>query len=164
MQLAKFIFSPLLRSRRLLSSDPTGISRDHRGEHVLPSTLWHFCLTFFLSTIIDAHGSSIQYQHPSPEPESFVFGELNQPFAPSDRRNAKKILAETDHDYHHHERGLSSVRRTLINSWREVSEHTVHHTHSWIFTLTSRGTGESNHHLPNGGMFYGSCLGTSRPD
>jgi len=67
--------------------------------------------------------------HPSPAPESFVFNELNQPFAPSDRRSAQEIMSETEHDFHHHAKGLPSVRRALLNSWRDISDHTMHHSH-----------------------------------
>lgn len=68
-------------------------------------------------------------QHPSPAPETFVFNELNQPFAPSDRRSAKEIMSETDHDYHHREKGMASVRRALLNNWRDITDHTSHHAH-----------------------------------
>lgn len=54
----------------------------------------------------------------------------NQPFAPADRRSAHDILKEGGGEYRlpeHHdgpELGLASIRRTLVNSWREVDKTT----------------------------------------
>lgn len=54
----------------------------------------------------------------------------NQPFAPSDRRSAHDILKEGGGEYRlpeHHdgpEPGIASIRRTLVNSWREVDKTT----------------------------------------
>ncbi|KAI0795469.1 Bestrophin, RFP-TM, chloride channel-domain-containing protein [Abortiporus biennis] len=62
--------------------------------------------------------------HTVPEPDSFMFTEWNQPFAPADRRSAKAMMFDTDHDYHGPETGMASIRRTLLKSWREVDQAT----------------------------------------
>lgn len=63
-------------------------------------------------------------QHPSPEPESYIFSSFNQPFAPADRRHTEEIMRDLSHDYHADMDGISmaSVRRTLLKSWREVTD------------------------------------------
>ncbi|KAF8991760.1 Bestrophin, RFP-TM, chloride channel-domain-containing protein [Cyathus striatus] len=58
-----------------------------------------------------------------PEPASFVFSPLNQPFAPSDRRAAAQLVA-TGGEYRtpedNCEPGDNSIKRTLVKSWKEV--------------------------------------------
>lgn len=60
--------------------------------------------------------------HSSPDPSTFIFSAWNQPFAPGDRRTAEEMIADVEHDYHKDEpgAGLDSVRRTLLQSWRDV--------------------------------------------
>lgn len=61
--------------------------------------------------------------HTNPNPTDFVFSPLNQPFAPADKRSAEEIMAlgteyvgpEVDA-----RPGMSSIRRTLVKSWRNV--------------------------------------------
>jgi predicted membrane chloride channel (bestrophin family) len=60
--------------------------------------------------------------HPALDPTSFIFSQWNQPFAPGDRRTAQDILAHVDHDYHSEDAGIDSVRRTMLKSYKEVSE------------------------------------------
>ncbi|KAF9455764.1 UPF0187-domain-containing protein [Collybia nuda] len=65
----------------------------------------------------------------NPEPSSYLFGIWNQPFAPSDRRSAHDIVkhgAEYRLPDHHDgpEPGMASIKRTLVNSWREVDRTT----------------------------------------
>ncbi|KAJ3504291.1 hypothetical protein NLJ89_g8011 [Agrocybe chaxingu] len=77
----------------------------------------HFCLTVQRELhLITAH--------PCPNPSDFLFSTLNQPFAPSDRRNAKEL---TDNDSVYRlpdetavEPGLASLRRTLVKGWKDV--------------------------------------------
>ncbi|CAA7268302.1 unnamed protein product [Cyclocybe aegerita] len=77
----------------------------------------HFCITIQRELhLITAH--------PCPNPSDFLFSTLNQPFAPSDRRNAKEL---TDNDSVYRlpnetgvEPGLASLRRTLVKGWKDV--------------------------------------------
>ncbi|GJE86689.1 Bestrophin, RFP-TM, chloride channel-domain-containing protein [Phanerochaete sordida] len=62
--------------------------------------------------------------HTTPDPESFIFTEWNQPFAPADRRNAKEMLSDIEHAYHGLDTGVHHIRRTLIKSWADVDEMT----------------------------------------
>ncbi|TCD62726.1 hypothetical protein EIP91_006524 [Steccherinum ochraceum] len=62
--------------------------------------------------------------HTTPDLDEFVFTEWNQPFAPADRRTAKDMMADANHDYHGPETGVHSIRKTLLKSWREVDEAT----------------------------------------
>ncbi|KAF5318581.1 hypothetical protein D9619_010751 [Psilocybe cf. subviscida] len=59
----------------------------------------------------------------APDPSSFVFSPLNQPFAPADRRNALE-LTENKTEYRHPTdnvpAGLASLRRTLVKGWKDV--------------------------------------------
>lgn len=61
--------------------------------------------------------------HTNPNPSEFLFTFENQPFAPSDRRNAHE-LTKTDMAYHlpdeSVEPGLASIRRTLVKGWKAV--------------------------------------------
>jgi len=62
--------------------------------------------------------------YPAPDPSSFIFSPLNQPFAPADRRSAKDLI-EGDSAYRHPEAsdvapGLDSIRRTLVKGWKDV--------------------------------------------
>lgn len=58
-----------------------------------------------------------------PNPGDFIFSNLNQPFAPADRRSAKE-LTESNTTYHLPneavEPGFASLRRTLVKGWRDV--------------------------------------------
>ncbi|KAJ8089642.1 hypothetical protein PM082_014902 [Marasmius tenuissimus] len=69
--------------------------------------------------------------HCSPEPEEFMFSPWNQPFAPADRRTAEDILNHTRETeaYHHPENtgvepGIMSLRRTLLQGWKDVDVRT----------------------------------------
>jgi len=64
--------------------------------------------------------------HTTPDPDSFIFTEWNQPFAPADRRNAKEMLEDVNHSYHGIDTGMHSIRQTLLKSWRDVDEVTRH--------------------------------------
>jgi ion channel-forming bestrophin family protein len=63
--------------------------------------------------------------HPAPDPSEFVFSMWNQPFAPHDTRNAKMILDDEDHEYHHPTDGMDSIRRTMLKNWKAVHETTL---------------------------------------
>jgi len=58
-----------------------------------------------------------------PDPADFLFNELNQPFAPADRRTAKDL---TDKDTVYRlpnetvEPGFASLRHTLVKGWKDV--------------------------------------------
>jgi putative membrane protein len=75
--------------------------------------------------------------HTSPDPDAFVYSAWNQPFAPSDRRTAEQLIGHDSNDPNNTneysvdgldtEKGLPSIRRTLLRSWREVDELTRHH-------------------------------------
>ncbi|KAI0691844.1 UPF0187-domain-containing protein [Cytidiella melzeri] len=67
--------------------------------------------------------------HTSPDPESFIFTEWNQPFAPADRRSAKEMMEDVEHSYHGVDTGVHHIRQTLLRSWRDVDEVTRHYTH-----------------------------------
>ncbi|KAF9525416.1 Bestrophin, RFP-TM, chloride channel-domain-containing protein [Crepidotus variabilis] len=64
--------------------------------------------------------------YPNPDPRAFLFTELNQPFAPVDRRTAKQLAEGGDNDYHlpnekdAAQPGIASLRRTLVKSWKVV--------------------------------------------
>jgi len=66
----------------------------------------------------------------NPEPASYIFNVWNQPFAPFDRRSAHDMVKDGAGEYRlpeHHdapEPGIASVRRALVNSWREVDRTT----------------------------------------
>ncbi|KAH8832930.1 UPF0187-domain-containing protein [Flagelloscypha sp. PMI_526] len=76
--------------------------------------------------------------HTSPDPSTYLFTESNQPFAPSDRTTAANLTREEHHEYlwrfHRDEEkdkegyavapGLSSIRRALLYSWRDVDRMT----------------------------------------
>lgn len=66
-------------------------------------------------------------QHTTPDPESFIFTEWNQPFAPADRRNAKEMLEDVDHEYHGPDTGMHHIRKTLLKTWSDVDEMTTKH-------------------------------------
>jgi len=61
--------------------------------------------------------------HHNPDPSEFLFTNLNQPFAPADRRGADELL-QLGNEYRHPDNksdaGIQSIRRTLVGSWREV--------------------------------------------
>ncbi|KAF8881232.1 UPF0187-domain-containing protein [Infundibulicybe gibba] len=65
--------------------------------------------------------------HTSPDPHSYIFTGWNQPFAPADRRTAEQLLA-TEGEYvrpgSRDEPGMSSIRRTLVRSWRDIDHMT----------------------------------------
>ncbi|KAJ3478799.1 hypothetical protein NLI96_g9513 [Meripilus lineatus] len=79
----------------------------------------HFCLTIQR----ELHEITA---HTCPEPNSFIFTQWNQPFAPADRRNAKEMMDDIDHSYHGPDTGMDSIRKTLLKSWRDVDEVTRH--------------------------------------
>ncbi|KAF9259772.1 UPF0187-domain-containing protein [Marasmius fiardii PR-910] len=65
--------------------------------------------------------------HLSPEPPEFIFSSWNQPFAPADRRTAEDILSfGKELDSYQNARhsdvqpGLSSLKRTLLQGWKNV--------------------------------------------
>ncbi|KAI0776370.1 Bestrophin, RFP-TM, chloride channel-domain-containing protein [Irpex lacteus] len=64
--------------------------------------------------------------HTTPDPESFIFSQWNQPFAPADRRNAKEMMDDVEHSYHGLDTGMHHIRKTLLKSWRDVDEMTRH--------------------------------------
>ncbi|KAF9525225.1 UPF0187-domain-containing protein [Crepidotus variabilis] len=66
--------------------------------------------------------------HPAPDPRSFIFTNLNQPFAPVDMRTAQE-LTQGDGEYRfpldgQAEAGVPSLRRTLLKGWKEVDNMT----------------------------------------
>ncbi|KAI0088883.1 UPF0187-domain-containing protein [Irpex rosettiformis] len=64
--------------------------------------------------------------HTTPAPDSFIFNEWNQPFAPADRRNAKAMMDDVEHAYHGVDSGMYHIRKTLLKSWRDVDSMTRH--------------------------------------
>lgn len=67
--------------------------------------------------------------HHCPDPADFIFSPWNQPFAPADRRTASEILKTGGDDYLHPDHsgiqpGMASLRRTLLQGWRDVDTHT----------------------------------------
>jgi len=60
--------------------------------------------------------------HPSPDHAAFIYSAWNQPFAPADRRTAEEMRQDVEHDYHKAGPGvgMDSIRRTLLQSWRNV--------------------------------------------
>ncbi|KAF7979276.1 hypothetical protein HWV62_42968 [Athelia sp. TMB] len=85
----------------------------------------HFCL------VIQRELNQIT-AHTCPLPSSFIYSAWNQPFAPADRRTAEEIVADVEHEYHQMGPGvgLDSVRRTLLQSWRDVDLKTRKDRHS----------------------------------
>ncbi|KAF5383205.1 hypothetical protein D9615_004939 [Tricholomella constricta] len=83
----------------------------------------HFCL----SIQRELHEITA-YTHP--DPSTFIFSPWNHPFAPSDRRSAADLIHGPTYSLPHPkdgpEAGLASIRRTLVNSWREVDRETRH--------------------------------------
>jgi len=82
----------------------------------------HFCL------MIERELHEIT-AHPAPDPDTYLFGLWNQPFAPADRRSAEEILRDVGHAYHGPETGMHHVRRTLLQSCREVHDGTLDYQH-----------------------------------
>ncbi|ESK86251.1 UPF0187-domain-containing protein [Moniliophthora roreri MCA 2997] len=68
--------------------------------------------------------------HTSPEPYDFIYSSWNQPFAPADRRTAQDIIdAGLDSYVRKGEEsqvmpGMMSVRRTLLQGWKDVDVQT----------------------------------------
>ncbi|KAG7092130.1 hypothetical protein E1B28_008504 [Marasmius oreades] len=67
--------------------------------------------------------------HTCPDPADFIFSSWNQPFAPADRRTAADILRTGTDSYLHPqhsgiEPGMGSLRRTLLQGWKDVDTHT----------------------------------------
>lgn len=60
-----------------------------------------------------------------PDPDTFIFGPTNQPFAPADRRSAKQLVEARDVEYLHEHTGKASVQKMLLKSWKEVLDKTV---------------------------------------
>jgi len=72
----------------------------------------------------------------NPNPLSFIFSAWNQPFAPSDRRHAVDLVGD---GHGHYEvpnpkdgpaPGSASIRRTLVENWKEIDQVT-RHDHYW---------------------------------
>ncbi|TFK34234.1 Bestrophin, RFP-TM, chloride channel-domain-containing protein [Crucibulum laeve] len=66
--------------------------------------------------------------HTNPEPSDF-FNAWNKPFAPADQRNAEKLTRlegkyTRQAEFHVGEPGIDSIRRTLLQGWREIDNHT----------------------------------------
>ena len=68
------------------------------------------------------HAENTRTQHPSPDHTTFIFSGWNQPFAPADRRTAEEMQQDVEHDYHKVGPGvgMDSIRRTLLQSWKNV--------------------------------------------
>ncbi|KAG9053451.1 hypothetical protein FS842_008185 [Serendipita sp. 407] len=49
----------------------------------------------------------------------FIFSDVNQPFAPTDRSAASELLGTLKG-----KDGLGTVRRTLVHNWHQVNAHT----------------------------------------
>ncbi|KAH7339381.1 Bestrophin, RFP-TM, chloride channel-domain-containing protein [Rhizoctonia solani] len=65
--------------------------------------------------------------HEPKAPASFVFNELNQPFAPADRRTASELLSsQKDNEYMDEIHGIDNMHATMVRSWRSVTEMTMH--------------------------------------
>ncbi|KAG8863768.1 hypothetical protein FRB96_007605 [Tulasnella sp. 330] len=81
----------------------------------------HFCLS------IQRELAEIT-AHPAPDPNSFIFSQWNQPFAPADRRTATDILHERQqHEEGHTEQAvIHGVREDLLKSYREIIKATHH--------------------------------------
>jgi len=62
--------------------------------------------------------------HPNFDPSEFCYNTWNQPFAPSDRRTAEEIVRDDKNEYHDRDTGLDRIRKTLIDSWRQVDRET----------------------------------------
>jgi putative membrane protein len=64
--------------------------------------------------------------YPNPDPRDYLFTDLNQPFAPADRRTARELTETGDHQYRlpderdAAEPGIASLRRTLVQGWKAV--------------------------------------------
>ncbi|CAE6458184.1 unnamed protein product [Rhizoctonia solani] len=66
--------------------------------------------------------------HEPKEPASFIFTELNQPFAPADRRTAAELLAnQKNNEYLDESRGMTNIHATMVRSWNSVTDMTTHH-------------------------------------
>lgn len=63
-------------------------------------------------------------QHPNFAPSEFCYTGWNQPFAPGDRRTAEDMIQDKENEYHGEKTGLDSIRKTLLNSWRQVNQET----------------------------------------
>lgn len=83
--------------------------------HLNDLDLDHFCLAIER----DLHEVTA---HTIPDPDSFIFTEWNQPFTPADRRNAKEMLDDKTHVYHHPTLGVHHVQRTLLKNWSDVDQ------------------------------------------
>ncbi|KAG8889135.1 hypothetical protein FRB98_005610 [Tulasnella sp. 332] len=81
----------------------------------------HFCLT------IQRELAEIA-AHPAPHPNTFIFSQWNQPFAPADRRTATEILHERQqHEESHTEQAvIHSVRQDLLKSYNQIVTATRH--------------------------------------
>lgn len=84
---------------------------------------------------LDLDGFCLQIQreiaqitaHAMPTPDQFIFTVQNQPFAPGDRRTAAEIVRDAQHDYHHPEAGMDSLRKTMLKSWADIDAQTREH-------------------------------------
>lgn len=86
----------------------------------------HFCLTIQR----ELHEITA---HTAPQPGDYVFSAWNQPFAPADRRTAEELMrhdvytppgAKASPDSANEFGTVSSVRSTLLRSWRDVDSKT----------------------------------------
>ena len=62
-------------------------------------------------------------QYTNPDPRDFIFTDLNQPFAPVDRRNAKELVSggsEYSLPGENVPPGYDSIRNVLVKSWSDV--------------------------------------------
>jgi hypothetical protein len=68
--------------------------------------------------------------HDSPHPLDWMFTAWNQPFAPADRRSAAELVQTDDYSHTHKnvDTGLDSVKRTLLQSWKDI-EHKTRNVH-----------------------------------
>jgi len=65
--------------------------------------------------------------HPAPDPSSYIFSHLNYPFAPADPRSAQELAAQDAYlppGDHAAEPGLSSIRRVLVQGFKDIDFNT----------------------------------------
>lgn len=119
------------------SENPFNYDANDLGKHPHPSfdtacadltttDLDHFCLTIQR----ELHEITA---HTAPQPGDYVFSAWNQPFAPADRRTAEELMrhdvytppgAKASPDSANEFGTVSSVRSTLLRSWRDVDSKT----------------------------------------
>ncbi|KAF9525224.1 Bestrophin, RFP-TM, chloride channel-domain-containing protein [Crepidotus variabilis] len=65
--------------------------------------------------------------HTNPNPHDYLFTKLNQPLAPNDRRNAAELAKNSTYTHpndNESEPGLPSLRKALLESWKETDTST----------------------------------------